>query len=91
MSADTVDDFALFSLRVWGDSETWARGSGSGFRGWCARRSGDDGFGLGVGEVSGSGGGVHERDGGSTELCLGRDDFDAAAEDVDGGRHVVVV
>ena len=43
--------------------------------------------------MSGSGSGIHERDGGGTELCLGRDDFDGVAEDVDGlggGGHVVV-
>ena len=94
MSVDTVDNFALFGFRVWGDGEAWACGSVSSFGGRCARRSGDDGFGLGVGEVSGSGGRIHECDGGGTELCLGRDDFDGVAEDVDGGGwigHVVVV
>ena len=92
VSVDTVDDFALFCLRVWGDGESRAHGSVSGFGGWCTRRGGDDRFGLGVGEVSGSGGRVHERDGGGAELCLGGDDFDGVAEDVDGlggGRHVV--
>ena len=94
MSVDTVDDFAFFSFRVGGDGETWAFRNVSGFGGWCARGSGDDRFGLGVSEVSGNGDWVHERNGGGAKLCLGRDDFDGAAEDVDGsgwGRHVVVV
>ena len=39
------------------------------------------GFGLGIGEVSRSGGWIHECDGGGTEFCLGRDDLDAVAED----------
>ena len=90
MSVDAINDFALFRLGVWGDGESWACRSGSGFGGWRARGSGDDGFCLGVGEVSRSGGRVHERDGRGTEFCLGRDDFDAVAEDVDGGRHVMV-
>ena len=83
MSVDTINDFALFCLRVWGDSEPWACGGMSVFGGWCKRGSG----------VSGFRGGrwIHERDGGGTELGLGRDDLDAAAEDVDGRRHVVVV
>ena len=91
---DAVDDFALLSLRVRGDGETRACRSVSDFGGWCARGSGDDRFGLGVSEVSGSGGWVHERNGGGAELCLGRDDSDGVAEDVDGsgwGRHVVKV
>ena len=94
MSVDAVDDFALFSLGVWGDGETWACRSVSGFGGWCTRGSGDDRLGLGVSEMSGSGGWVHERNSGGAELCLGGDDLDGAAEDVDGsgwGRHVVVV
>ena len=86
MSMDTVDDFALFSLGVQGDGETWARGSVSGFGGRCMRRSGVDWFRMGR-----EGGWIHERDGGGTELRLGGDDFDAVAEDVDGGRHVAVV
>ena len=93
MSMDTIDDLAFLGLGVWSDGEPWTRGGGSGFGGWCARRSGNGGFGLGIGEVSGSGGRIHERDGGGTELCLGRDDFDGVAEDVDGlggRRHVVV-
>ena len=93
MSVDTVDDLAFFGFGVWGDGKSWTRGGGSDFGGWCARRGGDDGLGLGMGEVSGSGGRIHERNGGGTELCLGRDDFDGGAEDVDGlggGRHVVV-
>ena len=92
MSVDTIDDFAFLGLGVWGDGETWARGGISGFGGWCARRGGDDRFGMGrIGE---SGGWIHERNGGSTELCLSRDDFDGIAEDVDGrrgGGHVTVV
>jgi hypothetical protein len=89
MLADTINDFALFCLRVWGDGEPWACGGMSGFGGWCKRRSGVDRF--GIGRIGGGRGWIHERDGGGTELCLGRDDFDAAAEDVDGGRHVAVV
>ena len=87
---DTVNNLALFCLGVWGDGETWARGGGSGFGGWCTRRSGMGRFGMGrIG-----GGWIHECKGGGPELCLGGDDFDGAAEDVDGGRgrrHVVVV
>ena len=89
VSMDTVDDFAFLGLRVWGDGEAWAHGSVSSFGGWCARGSSADGL-----RVGREGGWFHERDGGGTELCLGRDDFDGAAEDVDGlvgGRHVVVV
>ena len=85
MPVNAVDNFAFLGLGVWGDGEAWARGSVSGFGGWCTRGSGDDRLGLGVSEVSGSGGWVHERDGGGAELCLGRDDFDGAVEDVDGG------
>ena len=88
---DTIDDFALFGLGVWGDGETWAHRSVNGFGGWCTRGIGNGRLGLGVGEVSGSGGWVDKRDGRGTELCLGRDDFDGAAEDVDWGRHMVVV
>ena len=92
MSVDAVDDLALLGLGVWGDGETWARGGVSGLGGWCARGSGVDGFGMSrIGE---GGGWIHKRNGGGTELCLGRDDFDVVAEDVDrcgGGRHVVVV
>ena len=84
VSADAINDFAFFCLGVWGNGESWAYGSVSGFGGWCARGSGDDRFGLGVGEVSGSGARVHERNGGGAELCLGRDDFEGVAEDVDG-------
>ena len=94
MSVDAVDDLAFFGLGIWGDGEAWACGSVSGFGGRCTRRSGDNGLGLGVGEVSGSRGRVHECDGRGTELCLGRDDLDGVAEDVDGrrgGGHVVVV
>ena len=90
MSVDTVDDLAFLGLGVWSDGETWARGGGSGFGGRRARRSGSGRFGMG--RISG--GWIHERDGGGTELCLGRDDFDGAAEDVDGSRgggHVAVV
>ena len=92
MSMDTVNDFALLGLGVWSDGESWTRGSVGAFGGRRARGSSDDGFGLGVGEMSGSGGWVHECDGGGAELCLGGDDLDSTAEDVDGwGRHVVVV
>ena len=84
---DTVDDLAFFCLGVWGDGEAWACGDMSGFGGRCVRGRGSDGvgLGLGIGEVGWSRGWIHERDGGGTELCLGRDDFDAVAEDVDGG------
>ena len=89
---DTVNDLAFFGLGVWGDGEAWACGSVGDFGSWRARRSGDDGFGMG--RVGKGGGWIHECDGGGTELCLDRDDFDGVAEDVDGrgGRgHVVVV
>jgi hypothetical protein len=86
---DTIDDFAFLGLGVWGDGETWACGGMSGFRGRHAGRSSDDWF--GIGRIGRDGGWIHERDSGGTELCLGRDDFDATTEDVDGGRHVVVV
>ena len=89
MSVDTINDFALLCLGVWGDGEPWACGGVSVFGGWRKRRSGVSGF--RVGRIGGGRGWIHERDGGGTELCLGRDDFDAAAEDVDGRRHVVVV
>ena len=94
MPVDAVDDLAFFGLGIWGDGEAWACGSMSNFGSGCTRGSGDDRFGLGVGEVSGSGVWVHERDGRGTELCLGRDDLAGVAEDVDGRggrRHVVVV
>ena len=94
MSVDAVDDLAFFGLGIWSDGETWACGSVSDFGSGCTRRCGDDGLGLSVGEVSGSKGRVHECDGGGAKLCLGRDDLDGVAEDVDGrgGRgHVVVV
>ena len=90
MSMDTIDDFAFFGLGVRRNGETWACGSGIGFGGWRARRSGSDRFGMG--RVSG--GWIHECDGGGAKLCLGRDDFDGAVEDVDGGRggrHAAVV
>ena len=64
----------------------------SDFGGWRTGRSGNDGFGMG--RISEGGGWIHERDSGGTELCLGRDDLDGAAEDVGGlrgGRHVMVV
>ena len=83
MSVDTINNFALFRLGVWGDGEPWACGGMSVFGGWCERRSGVSG--LGVSGVDRGRGWIHERDGGGTELCLGRDDFDAVAEDVDGG------
>ena len=89
MSMDTINDFAFFRLGVWGDGESWACGGMSVFGGWRKRRSGVSG--LGVGRIDGGREWVHERDGRGTELCLGRDDLDVAAEDVDGRRHVVVV
>ena len=92
MSVDTVDDFALFGLGVWGDGETWACGGMSLFGGRCLGRSGDDRFGMG--RICKGGGWIHERNGGGTELCLGRDDFDGVTEDGDGfgsGGHVVVL
>ena len=79
MAVDTIDDLALFRLGVWGDGESWACGSMSFFGGWCERRGDASGFGIGRGR-----GWIHERDGGGTELCLSRDDFDVVAEDVDG-------
>ena len=82
MSVDTINDFALLCLGVWGDGETWAYGGLSSLGSRCSGRSGDDGF--GVGRIDRDGGWVHERDGGGTELCLGRDDLDVVAEDVDG-------
>ena len=59
----------------------------AGFGGRCTG-GGDDGFGLG--RIGGNGGWVHERDGGVAKLHLSGDDFDGAAEDVDGGGHVAV-
>ena len=94
MTMDAIDDFAFLGLGVWGDGEAWTCGGRGDFGSRCARGSSDDGFGLGISEVSGSGSWVDERDGGGTEFCLGRDDFDGVAEDVDGcgdGRHIVVV
>ena len=89
MSQNAVDDFALFGLGVWGNGKARSYRGMSGLGGWCAGRCGDDWFGMG--RIGRDGGWVHERNGGGTELCLGRDDFDAVAEDVDGGRHVVMV
>ena len=92
MPMDTVNDLAFLGLGVRGDGETWVRGSVSNFGGWRARRSSDDRFGMG--RIGKGGGWIHKRDGGGTELCLGGDDLDGVAEDVDGrgGRgHVVVV
>ena len=86
VSMDAIDDFALFGLGVWGDGETWVYRGMSGFGGRCAGRKR-----FGMDGIGGDGGWIHERDGGGTELCLGRDDLDAVAEDVDGRRHVVVV
>ena len=88
MPVDTVDDLALFGLGVGSDGEAWACGSVRDFGSWRARRGGDDGFGMG--RIGKRGRWIHERDGGVTELCPGGDDLDSAAEDVDGGRHVVV-
>ena len=89
VSVDTVDDLTLLGLGVWGDGEAWARRSVSSFGG--RRLGGSSAGGFRMGRIGRDGGWIHKRDGGGTELCLGRDDFDAAAEDVDGGRHVVVV
>ena len=92
MSVDAVDDFAFLGLRIWGDGEAWACGSVGDFGSRRARRGSDDRFWLG--RVGKGGGWIHERDGGGTELCLGGDDLDGVAEDVDGcggRRHVVVV
>ena len=95
VSMDMVDDFAFFGLGVWGDGETWTRRGVNGFgsRRVRGRGSGDVGFGLGVDEVGRGGRWIHERDGGGTELCLGRDGLDGVAEDgagLDRGGHVVV-
>ena len=89
MSADTIDDFPFFCLGVGGDGELWARGGMSGLGSWCARGSGVDR--LGIGRIGEGRGWIDECDGGGTELRLSGDDFDAAAEDVDGRGHVVVV
>ena len=89
VSVDTVNDFAFLGLGVWGDGEAWTCGSGGSFGGRCARGSSDDGLGM-----CREGGWFHKCDGGGTELCLGRDDFDGAAENVDGlvgGGHVSVM
>ena len=100
MVVDAGYNFAFLGIGVGGDGEMWALGGRmDGFGGRCTwERDGrwvDIGFGLGVGEVSRNGGWIHERDGGGTELCLGRDDLDAVTEDggvdLDGGRHVVMV
>ena len=88
VSKDTIDDFALFGLGVWGDGELRMHRSVSGFGGRCTRGSGGDGF--RIGGIGRDGGWIHECDGGGTELRLGRDDFDAVAED-GGGGHVAVV
>ena len=92
MPVDTVNDLAFLGLGVWGDGETWACGSVGGFGSRRARGSSDDRFGMG--RVGKGGGWIHECNGGGTELCLGRDDLDGVAEDVDGcgdSGHVVVV
>ena len=92
MPMDAVNDFAFFGLRVRGEGEAWARGSVSDFGSRRARGGSDDRFGMS--RVGKGGGWIHERDGGGTKLCLGRDDLDGVAEDVDGcgGRgHIVVV
>ena len=92
MSVNTVDDFAFLGLGVWGDGEAWACGSVGDFGSRRARRGSDGG--LWMGRVGKGGGWIHERDSGGTELCLGGDDLDGVAEDVDGsgwGGHVVVV
>ena len=67
----------------------WACRGVNGLGGRRVGRSGDDWFGMG--RIGRDGGWIHECDGGGTELRLGRDDFDVIVEDVDGGRHVVVV
>ena len=79
MSKDTIDNFALFGLGIWGDGKAWTCGSVSDFRGRCVRWSGDGGFRMGW--IGRDGGWIDECNGGGTELCLGRDDFDAVAED----------
>ena len=92
VSVDMIDDLAFLGLGVWGDGETWACRSVSGFGVRCMGRSGDDR--LRMGRIGKGGGWIHERDGGGTKLCLGRDDFDGVAEDgggFRGGGHVVVV
>ena len=89
MSVDAINDFALLCLGVWGDGEPWAHRGMNGLGVWCERRGGVDGFGMG--RMGRGRGWIHECDGGGTELRLGGDDFDAAAEDVDGRRHVAVV
>ena len=97
MSVYTIDDFALFGLRVGGDGKAWTCGGVDRFRGQRLKGSGSDDvrFGLGMVEVDRSGRWIHEGDGGGTELCPGRDDFNVVVEDVgvgfDRGRHVVVV
>ena len=90
--ADTGYDLAFLGVRVGGDGEMWALdGRVDGFRSWCTWER--DGrwviVGFGLGEVSGNGSRVHERNGRGTELCLGRDDLNAVAED--GGGHVMAV
>ena len=100
MVVDAGDNFALLCIRVGGDGEVWAFDGGANRFG-CRCAWERDGrrvnirFGLGVGEIGRNGGRIHKCDGGGTELCLGRDDFDGAAEDsgvgLDRGRHSVVV
>ena len=88
MSVDTIDDLAFLGLGVWGDGETWAYGGMNGFGSRCAGRSSDDWFGMG--RIGRGRDRVHECNGGGTEFCSGGNNFDVAAEDVDGSRHVVV-
>ena len=96
---DAGYDFAFFGVRVGGDGEVQAfNGCMVGFGGRCTgeRDSGwvSIGFGLGVDGLSESGGRIHERNSGGTELCLGRDNFDVITEDGGvgfDGRHAVMV
>ena len=96
MIADAGYNLTFFGVRIGGDSEVWAiNGRMDGFGGRCAWGMDGVGLNLGVGEASRDGGWIHKRNGGGTELCLGRDDLDAVAEDggvgFNGGRHVVLV
>ena len=97
MVVDAGDDFAFLCIRVGGDGEVGAFDGGVNRFGsrWVRRGSGDGvrddaGFCLSVGEMGRSGRWVHECDGGGTELGLGRDDFNAVAEDGGVGHAVVL-
>ena len=87
MAMNSIDDLPFFCVGVRGDGESWTCGSVCGLRGRRTKGSGGDGF--RIGGIGRDGRWIHECDGGGTELCLGRDDFDAVAED-GGGRHVGV-